>query len=437
MSFSSAYGRYSKALSLFPNVEEEYTLSRVRIEVEHFLRMCRHFKISVDESVVRNFVESLGSQSCRRISQIEAETNHDVVAIVKYITESLRLLGVSEKALGMVHFGLTSQDVNSFGFVSVFSKCLYAVREKCDLLIEELFALMSTCEGIPMLTFTHGQPAVPSTLDKELAVYYYRLQVAMKHFIETSYTLTVKFGGVNGNHNALYLVDPGTDWHNYSKELVEFFGFKRSPVTSQIDNYLSVSRMMSEMVNITLIVEDLSRNVHAYIQKGYFKQLVKSAEAGSSAMPNKVNPIGLEQSWGQFSMARSQLHGFIETLQLSLMQRDLHDSTVTRFVPEALAKVAIGLVAVTDGLSRLTPDSEQIRADLNNHSEVLAEACQTLLRFEGQSDAYEEFKKKTRGQVLTHTQMQALLPVSIPTVQEYVGKPPNYHDIELYTQMKM
>jgi adenylosuccinate lyase len=106
-------------------------------------------------------------------------------------------------------------------------------------------------------------------------------------------------------------------------------------------------------------------------------------------------------------------------------------------VPEALAKVAIGLVAVTDGLSRLTPDSEQIRADLNNHSEVLAEACQTLLRFEGQSDAYEEFKKKTRGQVLTHTQMQALLPVSIPTVQEYVGKPPNYHDIELYTQMKM
>lgn len=396
-------GRYhSKTESLAPYFSE-YALIRYRVnvEVEYFIALCE-IPLPQLEGVVpemkeklRDIYRNFSVDDAQRIKDIESVTNHDVKAVEYFLKEQFDALGL-EQYKEFIHFGLTSQDINN-------TSVPMAVRDATERvfipMLEDVIAWLNKHAtewyDIPMLAKTHGQPASPTRLGKEIKVFAYRLEEQLKQL--KAVPVSGKFGGATGNFNAHLIAFPGYDWRAFgAKFLNEYLGIKREEWTTQISNYDNMGALLDAMKRINTIIIDLDRDMWMYISMNYFKQKIKAGEVGSSAMPHKVNPIDFENSEGNMGIANSILQFLSMKLPISRLQRDLTDSTVLRNVGVPMGHMMIALASTLKGLNKLILNLDAINADLDSMWSVVAEAMQTILRREGYPKPYETLKALTR-----------------------------------------
>ena len=380
---------------------------RVRVEVEYFIALCEmplpqlrtfdHTLFDRLRDIYRHFSES----DAMRVKEIEKTTNHDVKAVEYFIKEQFDAIGGMDCYKEFVHFGLTSQDINN---TSVPLSVKEALNEVFIPQVEELIALLeqyaADWKDVPMLAKTHGQPASPTRMGKEVMVFAYRLRRQLESLQKEE--LTAKFGGATGNFNAHHVAYPNVDWRAFGNRFVsEKLGLVREQWTTQISNYDQIAAVCDAVRRINTIVIDMDRDFWMYISMGYFKQKIKAGEVGSSAMPHKVNPIDFENSEGNLGMANMLLQFLAQKLPVSRLQRDLTDSTVLRNIGMPLGHSLIALQSTLKGLHKLILNEEAIRRDLEDNWAVVAEAIQTILRREGYPHPYEALKALTR----THDRM--------------------------------
>ena len=396
-------GRYhSKTESLAPYFSE-YALIRYRVnvEVEYFIALCE-IPLPQLEGVapemkekLRDIYRNFSVDDAQRIKDIESVTNHDVKAVEYFLKEQFDALGL-EQYKEFIHFGLTSQDINN-------TSVPMAVRDATERvfipMLENVIAWLNEHAtewyDIPMLAKTHGQPASPTRLGKEIKVFAYRLEEQLKQL--KAVPVSGKFGGATGNFNAHLIAFPGYDWRAFgAKFLNEYLGIKREEWTTQISNYDNMGALLDAMKRINTIIIDLDRDMWMYISMNYFKQKIKAGEVGSSAMPHKVNPIDFENSEGNMGMANAVLQFLAQKLPVSRLQRDLTDSTVLRNVGVPLGHGMIAIQSTLKGLHKLILNEDKISADLDNTWAVVAEAIQTILRREAYPHPYEALKALTR-----------------------------------------
>ena len=396
-------GRYRGKTESLAAYFSEYALIRyrVRVEIEYFIALCElplpqlaGFPVSAEElrAIYRNFTEA----DAARIKEIESVTNHDVKAVEYFIKEKFDKIGGLDAYKEFIHFGLTSQDINN---TSVPLSIREALAEVYYPQIEELIAQLETYaeewKDIPMLAKTHGQPASPTRLGKEVQVFSYRLRRQLTMLKNTP--ITAKFGGATGNYNAHHVAYPDYDWRAFgTRFLAERLGLEREEYTTQISNYDCLAAVFDAMKRINTIIIDLDRDFWQYISMEYFRQKIKAGEVGSSAMPHKVNPIDFENSEGNLGVANSLLAYLSQKLPISRLQRDLTDSTVLRNVGVPLGHMLISIQSTLKGLRKLVLNQDAINRDLDNCWAVCAEAIQTILRREGYPKPYEALKALTR-----------------------------------------
>ena len=396
-------GRYRGATESLAAFFSESALIRYRIlvEVEYFIALCEiplpplaSFDHGRFESL-RCLYREFDLDDAAAVKETESVTNHDVKAVEYFIKEAFDSMGLGAYK-EFIHFGLTSQDINN----TALPLCLKDAWTKVlDPALGEVLAVLRRLsdewKDIPMLARTHGQPASPTRLGKEIYVYVDRLN-AQTGLLATI-PFSAKFGGATGNFNAHHVAYPGIDWIAFGDHLVnDVLGLHRSRVTTQIEHYDNLAAFLDNLKRINTILIDLDRDMWAYISMEYFKQRIKEGEVGSSTMPHKVNPIDFENSEGNLGMANAVLEHLSAKLPISRLQRDLTDSTVTRNVGVPLAHSMIGLKSLLKGLLKLILNEERIRADLRNNWAVVAEAIQTVLRREGYPEPYEALKALTR-----------------------------------------
>ena len=396
-------GRYhSKTESLAPYFSE-YALIRYRVnvEVEYFIALCE-IPLPQLEGVdpemkekLRDIYRNFSVDDAQRIKDIESVTNHDVKAVEYFLKEQFDALGL-EQYKEFIHFGLTSQDINN-------TSVPMAVRDATERvfipMLENVIAWLNEHAtewyDIPMLAKTHGQPASPTRLGKEIKVFAYRLEEQLKQL--KAVPVSGKFGGATGNFNAHLIAFPGYDWRAFgAKFLNEYLGIKREEWTTQISNYDNLGALLDAMKRINTIIIDLDRDMWMYISMNYFKQKIKAGEVGSSAMPHKVNPIDFENSEGNMGIANSILQFLSMKLPISRLQRDLTDSTVLRNVGVPMGHGMIAMQSTLKGLRKLILNEHKISEDLDNTWAVVAEAIQTVLRREAYPHPYEALKALTR-----------------------------------------
>lgn len=396
-------GRYRGKCERLDEYFSEFALIRyrVKVEVEYFIALCElplpalkcveTSKFEQLRAIYRDFsVEDAG-----RIKEIESVTNHDVKAVEYFLKEKFDTLGL-EKCKEYIHFGLTSQDINNTSVpMSIADAIREVYRPRLMELIEHLEGRAEEWYDIPMLAKTHGQPASPTRLGKEIKVFSYRLrqQLRMLDAVEIS----GKFGGATGNFNAHLCAFPSIDWRDFgAKFLSEKLGIVREEFTTQISNYDNLAAVFEALSRINNIILDLDRDMWMYISMEYFKQKIKAGEVGSSAMPHKVNPIDFENSEGNLGIANAVFGHLANKLPVSRLQRDLTDSTVLRNIGVPLAHTLIAIASTMKGLNKLLLNRAAIDADLDNTWSVVAEAIQTILRREGYPKPYETLKALTR-----------------------------------------
>lgn len=396
-------GRYRSKTACLDAYFSEYALIRYRVkmEVEYFIALCKiplPQLMGVDASVypkLREIYEQFTLDDAQRIKDIESVTNHDVKAVEYFLKECFDKLGL-EKFKEFIHFGLTSQDINN---TSIPMAIKGAIHEVYIPMIGEVIDLLNKYaeewKDLPMLAKTHGQPASPTRLGKEIKVFAYRLeqQVAMLKMIPIS----GKFGGATGNFNAHLIAFPNINWLEFAEKFLSGkLGIERERWTTQISNYDNLGALFDALKRINTILIDLDRDFWQYISMNYFKQKIKAGEVGSSAMPHKVNPIDFENSEGNLGIANAILSHLSMKLPVSRLQRDLTDSTVLRNVGVPMGHIVIALQSTLKGLNKLVLHDESINADLDNMWNVVAEAIQTILRREGYEKPYETLKALTR-----------------------------------------
>lgn len=396
-------GRYRSKTACLDAYFSEYALIRyrVKVEVEYFIALCKiplPQLMGVDASVypkLREIYEQFTLDDAQRIKDIESVTNHDVKAVEYFLKECFDKLGL-EKFKEFIHFGLTSQDINN---TSIPMAIKGAIHEVYIPMIGEVIDLLNKYaeewKDLPMLAKTHGQPASPTRLGKEIKVFAYRLeqQVAMLKMIPIS----GKFGGATGNFNAHLIAFPNINWLEFAEKFLSGkLGIERERWTTQISNYDNLGALFDALKRINTILIDLDRDFWQYISMSYFKQKIKAGEVGSSAMPHKVNPIDFENSEGNLGIANAILSHLSMKLPVSRLQRDLTDSTVLRNVGVPMGHIVIALQSTLKGLNKLVLHDESINADLDNMWNVVAEAIQTILRREGYEKPYETLKALTR-----------------------------------------
>ena len=398
-------GRYRGKTDPLANYFSEYALIRyrVRVEIEYFIALCQlplpQLK-DVPEDLfqpLRDIYLHFTEADALRVKEIEAVTNHDVKAVEYFIKERMdAILSLPSSLKNFVHFGLTSQDINNTSVPLSLKDALEEVFVPAlEQLIEQLNDLAEAWKAIPMLARTHGQPASPTRLGKELKVFVYRLEEQLRTLKDTPFT--AKFGGATGNFNAHHVAYPQYDWADWADRfLADSLGLEREQYTTQISNYDYLAAILDALRRINTIVIDLDRDVWMYISIDYFKQRIKAGEVGSSAMPHKVNPIDFENSEGNMGMANAVLAFLAQKLPVSRLQRDLTDSTVIRNVGVPLAHALIAIQSTMKGLSKLILNEDKLRQDLENNWAVVAEAIQTILRREGYPNPYEALKALTR-----------------------------------------
>lgn len=397
-------GRYRGKTESLANYFSEYALIRyrIRVEIEYFITLCElplpqlaHFDHSLFDAlrdIYRNFDEKAAS----RVKEIEKTTNHDVKAVEYYIKEQFDRIGGLDDVKEFVHFGLTSQDINN---TSVPLSLKDALNEVYYPQVEELIAQLQQYadewKDVPMLAKTHGQPASPTRLGKEIMVYVYRLTEQFNTLKQCK--ITAKFGGATGNFNAHHVAYPAYDWRTFGNKFVaEKLGLEREQWTTQISNYDYLGAIFDAIRRINTIIIDLDRDFWMYISMEYFKQKIKAGEVGSSAMPHKVNPIDYENSEGNLGLANAILQFLAQKLPVSRLQRDLTDSTVLRNIGVPLGHSVIAIQSTLKGLRKLILNEDKILSDLDNTWAVVAEAIQTILRREDYPHPYEALKALTR-----------------------------------------
>jgi len=397
-------GRYRSKTESLADYFSEYALIRyrVRVEIEYFITLCelplpqlKSFNSELFEQlrdIYRNFDEA----SAARVKEIESITNHDVKAVEYFIKEEFDKIGGLDDYKEFIHFGLTSQDINN---TSVPLSVKEALEEVFYPQVEELIAQLKeyaeAWKDVPMLAKTHGQPASPTRLGKEVEVYVYRLSEQLATLRNCK--MTAKFGGATGNFNAHHVAYPQHDWRAFGNRFVsEKLGLEREQWTTQISNYDHLGSVFDAIRRINTIIIDLDRDFWMYISMEYFKQKIKAGEVGSSAMPHKVNPIDFENSEGNLGIANAILQFLAQKLPVSRLQRDLTDSTVLRNVGVPIGHSVIAIQSTLKGLRKLILNEEKLREDLENTWAVVAEAIQTILRREAYPHPYEALKALTR-----------------------------------------
>lgn len=396
-------GRYHSKTKIYASYFSEFALirCRVQIEIEYFIALCeipleQLKQISVDIfSTLRNIYQNFQETDAQKIKDIEQITNHDVKAVEYFLKEKFDEIGLS-KYKEFIHFGLTSQDINNTAFPFLLKAALEEVYyPELKKLLEELDQLAENWKDIPMLARTHGQPATPTRLGKEIMVFSYRIKEQLE--LLKQIPISAKFGGATGNFNAHAVAYPAIDWKKFADNfLSEKFGLKREQYTTQISNYDHLSALLDATKRINTVLIDLCRDMWAYISLEYFKQKIKANEVGSSTMPHKVNPIDFENAEGNFEIANAFFNFLSAKLPISRLQRDLTDSTVIRNIGVPFAHVLIATQSLSKGLNKLVLNDTVIKKDLENNWEVVTEAIQTILRCEGYPEPYEALKLLTR-----------------------------------------
>ena len=397
-------GRYRSKTECLADYFSEYALIRyrVRVEIEYFITLCElplpQLK-SFDSSLfkrLREIYSKFDENDAARVKDIEKITNHDVKAVEYFIKEEFDKIGGLEPYKEFIHFGLTSQDINNTSVPLSIKEALEDVYyPQVEELISQLQDYATEWENVPMLAKTHGQPASPTRLGKEIEVYVYRLNEQLTSLRNCK--LTAKFGGATGNYNAHHVAYPQYDWKAFGDRFVsEKLGLEREQWTTQISNYDHLGSIFDAIRRINTIIIDLDRDFWMYISMEYFKQKIKAGEVGSSAMPHKVNPIDYENSEGNLGIANAILQFLAQKLPVSRLQRDLTDSTVLRNVGVPLGHSVIAIQSTLKGLRKLILNEEKLSEDLDNTWAVVAEAIQTILRREAYPHPYEALKALTR-----------------------------------------
>ncbi|WP_334168537.1 adenylosuccinate lyase [Phocaeicola paurosaccharolyticus] len=397
-------GRYWGKANALSNYFSEYALIRyrVQVEIEYFITLCElplpqlnDFDHSLFESL-RDIYKNFSEKDATRIKEIEGVTNHDVKAVEYFIKEQFDKLGNLEQYKEFIHFGLTSQDINNTSIPLSIKEALNDVYyPQIEELISQLNTFADEWAEIPMLAKTHGQPASPTRLGKEIMVFVYRLRRQVE--LLKTLPLTAKFGGATGNYNAHNVAYPSFDWKKFGNKFVsEKLGLEREEYTTQISNYDNLGAIFDTMTRINTIMIDMNRDFWQYISMEYFKQKIKAGEVGSSAMPHKVNPIDFENAEGNLGVASALLQHLSIKLPISRLQRDLTDSTVLRNVGVPFAHIIIAIQSSLKGLRKVILNEAAIYNDLDNCWSVVAEAIQTILRREGYPHPYEALKALTR-----------------------------------------
>lgn len=411
-------GRYRSKTEPLASYFSEFALIRyrVRVEIEYFIALCElplPQLASFDHGLfgrLREVYLRFDEHCAQRVKDIEAVTNHDVKAVEYFIKEEFDKIGGLETYKEFIHFGLTSQDINN---TSVPLSVKEALENVFYPQVEELTALLESYaeewKDVPMLAKTHGQPASPTRLGKEVMVFAYRLKEQLQVLKSTK--MTAKFGGATGNFNAHHVAYPTLDWRRFGDRFVsEKLGLEREQFTTQISNYDYLGAIFDGLRRINTIIIDLDRDFWMYISMDYFKQKIKAGEVGSSAMPHKVNPIDYENSEGNLGMANAILQFLARKLPVSRLQRDLTDSTVLRNIGVPLGHGLIAIQSTLKGLRKLILHEEKIQADLDRTWAVVAEAIQTILRREAYPHPYEALKSLTRtNQQMTEETIHAFI----------------------------
>ena len=411
-------GRYHNATAELAEYFSEYALIKYRVfvEIEYFIALCEHplpqlqsFDKNITEKL-RNIYRNFSEEDAENIKQIEKTTNHDVKAVeyfIKHEFDALNIAGYKE----FIHFGLTSQDINNTAIPYSFK---LALKDVYYPLLDELITLLkkyaADWDKIPMLAHTHGQPASPTRLGKEIQVFIERLENQLHLLKQVPYS--AKFGGATGNFNAHNIAYGSIDWKTFGNHFVnDILGLSRSQFTTQIEHYDNFAAQCDALKRINNILVDLDRDMWAYISMNYFKQKIKAGEVGSSAMPHKVNPIDFENSEGNLGIANALFEHLAAKLPVSRLQRDLTDSTVLRNIGVPVGHTLIAMKSTIKGLNKLLLNETAIGAGLEANWPVVAEAIQTILRREGYPNPYEALKELTR----TNQQVNA------QTIAEFVN----------------
>lgn len=404
-------GRYRSKTERLSDYFSEYALIRYRVRVE-----CEYFTALMallfpEKSFDIRFIwQQFSEDDARRVKEFEAVTNHDVKAVEYFLKEQFDKVPEWASYKEFIHFGLTSQDINN---TSVPLSVKEALTEVYYPLLEELIAQLEAYaeqwKDVPMLAKTHGQPASPTRLGKEIKVFSYRLEQQLS--LLKALPVTAKFGGATGNFNAHHVAYPEVDWVAFGNRFVaEWLGLQREQFTTQISNYDFLGAIFDAMKRINTIMIDMNRDFWQYISMEYFKQQIKAGEVGSSAMPHKVNPIDFENAEGNLGVANAILEHLSSKLPVSRLQRDLTDSTVLRNVGVPFGHIVIAIQSSLKGLRKLILNESAIRDDLDNQWNVVAEAVQTILRREGYPNPYETLKALTRtNSVVTEASMHAFI----------------------------
>lgn len=397
-------GRYRGKTAPLADYFSEFALIRyrVRVEIEYFISLCEIplpslKSFSKDKfSTLRSIYLDFSLDDARRVKEIESITNHDVKAVEYFIKEQFDKLGGLEAYKEFIHFGLTSQDINNTSVPLSIKEALSNVfLPEAGRLLKQLEEYAEEWKDIPMLARTHGQPASPTRLGKEVKVWTYRLKKQLDQIRRCE--ITVKFGGATGNMNAHHVAYPAIDWREFADKFAEEkLGLGREKWTTQISNYDNLAALFDAMKRFNTIIIDMNRDFWTYISMEYFKQKIKEGEVGSSAMPHKVNPIDFENAEGNLGIANALYTHLSGKLPVSRLQRDLTDSTVLRNVGMPVAHTLIALKSTMKGLGKLLLNEQKIYNDLDNCWSVVAEAIQTILRREAYPNPYEALKRLTR-----------------------------------------
>jgi adenylosuccinate lyase len=414
---SSVDGRYGNKTAPLREYFSEFALIKYRVfvEVEYFIALCELPVPQLTDfdhelyPTLRNLVTDFSLADATKIKDTEKITNHDVKAVEYFLKEKFDDLGLQEFK-EFIHFGLTSQDINNTATPLMLKMGL----EKCILpslnaVIDKLKEKAETWKDIPMLAKTHGQPASPTRLGKELRVFVIRLEKQLELLSQVPYS--AKFGGATGNMNAHHVAYPEIDWNSFAEKFVSaYLGLERSYPTTQIEHYDNLAACFDGLKRINTILLDLSKDIWQYVAMNYFKQKIQAGEIGSSAMPHKVNPIDFENAEGNLGIANALLEHLAAKLPISRLQRDLTDSTVLRIIGVPLAHMLISYESLLKGLAKLELNKDAIDADLDENWAVVAEAIQTILRREGYPKPYEALKELTRtNEKITHKTISAFI----------------------------
>ena len=398
--------RYSSKIEDIRSIFSEYSLLKTRfiIEINWLLFLCEKYpnyfsKLSnQSKNKIIKFRDSFNDKSVLEIKKIEKVTNHDVKAVEYYIRNFFKKDSVLKKYINLIHFGLTSEDINSLSYAIMIKDGIQVCEKDLKNLNTSLKKLSSKWSKIPLLSRTHGQAASPTTIGKEIKVFQTRIEREIKKL--NSIAPLAKFSGAVGNYHALDIAETRINWITFTNKFIKMFKVNQNPITTQIEPHDWIAELLQSITRINNICIDTSQDMWIYISNEIFKLKLSNNEVGSSTMPHKVNPIDFENAEGNFGLSNSLNEYFINKLPRSRLQRDLSDSTVLRNIGMSFGYTKIGITSLLNGLQKISPNKEFIFSELDNNWEVLTEAVQTIMRYEGIDDGYELLKNLSRGKKL-------------------------------------